>query len=104
MLVVGRVTPEKGLVEAAAALSRTLPNHPGWSARFVVSEPSRDPAYFEALRAALAPLGERAQLLVNRPFRDVQAFSEAAAIALVASKWREPFGRTCLEAPPAARP
>ena len=56
VLVVGRVTPEKGLVEAAAALSRTLPNHPGWSARFVVSEPSRDPAYFEALRAALAPL------------------------------------------------
>ncbi len=98
VLVVGRATAEKGLVEAAQALSHMLPKHPRWSARFVVSEPERDPAYFDALRAALAPLGDRAKLLVNRPFRDVQALSESAAIALVPSKWREPFGRTCLEA------
>ena len=36
VLVVGRATAEKGPIEAAQALAVTLPNHPGWSARFVV--------------------------------------------------------------------
>lgn len=98
VLAVGRATPEKGLVEAARALSEVLPRHPGWSATFVVSESDRFPDYFQALRAALAPLGDRASLLVDRPFPEVKALNEAAAIALAPSIWREPFGRTCLEA------
>ncbi|MGO4870473.1 MAG: glycosyltransferase family 4 protein [Roseiarcus sp.] len=98
VLVVGRATPEKGLVEAALALGALLPRHPEWSATFVVSEPERFPDYFETLGAALAPLGDRARMLVNRPFAEVKALNEAAAIALAPSLWREPFGRTCLEA------
>ncbi len=98
VLVVGRATPEKGLVEAARALLEILPRHPDWSATFVVSEPGRFSDYFEKLRAALAPLGDQAKLLVNRPFAEVKALNEVAAIALVPSMWREPFGRTCLEA------
>jgi len=98
VLVVGRATPEKGLLEAARALAAILPRHPDWTATFVVSEPDRFPDYFAALGAALAPLGPQARLLVGRPFEAVKALNERAAIALAPSVWREPFGRTCLEA------
>ncbi len=98
VLVVGRATPEKGLLEAARALAAILPRHPDWTATFVVSEPDRFPDYFAALGAALAALGPRARLLVGRPYEEVKALNESAAIALAPSVWREPFGRTCLEA------
>ncbi len=97
-LVVGRVTPEKGLLEAARALAGVLPRHPEWTTTFVVSEPEQFPDYFAALKDTLAPLGPRARLLVGAPFAEVKALNEAAAIALAPSVWREPFGRTCLEA------
>ncbi|HEY1944656.1 MAG TPA: glycosyltransferase family 4 protein [Roseiarcus sp.] len=98
IVTVGRATPEKGLLEAARALRQILPQRPDWTGVFVVSEADRYPAYFTDLCAALAPLGDRAQLLVDRPFAEVKALNEKAAIALVPSMWREPFGRTCLEA------
>ena len=98
VLAVGRVTPEKGLLEAARALAATLPRHPDWTATFVVSEPDRFPDYFAAMGAALAPLGPQARLLVGRTFDEVKALNERAAISLAPSVWREPFGRTCLEA------
>ncbi|THD42139.1 MAG: glycosyltransferase [Bradyrhizobium sp.] len=98
VLAVGRSTPEKGLLEAAQALAVVLPRHPDWTTTFVVSEPDRFPSYFTALTKALAPLGPRARLRVGAPFHEVKALNEAAAIALAPSVWREPFGRTCLEA------
>jgi glycosyltransferase involved in cell wall biosynthesis len=98
VLTVGRATPEKGLLEAARALRETLPRHDGWTATFVVSEADRFPGYFADFCATLAPLGDRVRLLLDRPFAEVKALNEAAAIALVPSMWREPFGRTCLEA------
>jgi len=98
VLAVGRVTPEKGLLEAAQALAVVLPRHVDWTTTFVVSEPERFPDYFAAIGAALAPLGPQARLLVGRTFPEVKALNEQAAIALAPSAWREPFGRTCLEA------
>ena len=98
VLAVGRVTPEKGLLEAARALAAVLPRHADWTTTFVVAEPERFPDYFAAIGAALAPLGPQARLLVGRPFEEVKALNQRAAIALAPSVWREPFGRTCLEA------
>jgi len=97
-LVVGRATPEKGLLEAAQALASALEREAAWSAVFVVAGAARGAAYLAEVRAALAPLGARARVLTDVPFAEVKALSESAAIALVPSKWREPFGRTCLEA------
>ena len=97
VLVVGRASPDKGLIEAARGLAIALPRHPGWSAKFVVSEMGRDPAYFQRLCAELAALGAQASLLSALEFNDVKALNERAAIALIPSLWREPFGRTCLE-------
>ena len=97
-LVVGRATPEKGLLEAAEALAATLPAHPGWSTAFVVAGAERGADYLRRLRQTLAPLAGRACVLTDIAFAEVKALNERAAIALVPSKWREPFGRTCLEA------
>ena len=98
VLVVGRATPENGLVEAAVGIDAAIAESPDWTATFVVSEGDRDRAVLAELRAALAPLGERARLFLDPPSADVQALNERAAIAVVPSIWREPFGRTCLEA------
>lgn len=98
ILVVGRASPDKGLLEAARGLRAALPRFAHWSATFIVSEPDRDPKYFAALQAELAPLGAQARLFANLTFPQVRAYNEAASIALVPSLWREPFGRTCLEA------
>lgn len=99
ILVVGRATAEKGLLEAAQALAVVLPRHSGWTASLVVSESARDPSYMAALRHALAGIApDRVKLLENQPFSTIRSLNESAAIALVPSIWQEPFGRTCLEA------
>ena len=98
VLVVGRATPEKGLLEAAEALAAVLPENPAWAAAFVIAGAKCGGAYFDQVQAALAPLQTRAKIFTDIPFAEVKAFNERAAIAVIPSKWREPFGRTCLEA------
>ena len=97
-LVVGRATAEKGLLEAAQALAAALAERPQWNAAFVVAGAKRGGEYLAQVRAALAPLGSRAEVLTDIPFASVKALNERAEIAIIPSKWREPFGRTCLEA------
>lgn len=98
ILCVGRCIDTKGMLEAAQAVAQALPSHPGWRARFILSTVNVEPQYFASVQAALAPLGSRAQIEVQQPFSVVKAACEQAAIALVPSKWAEPFGRTALEA------
>ena len=98
ILVVGRATPEKGLVEAALGVTLAIERRLNWRTTFVVSESVRDPAYMSRVRAALSPLGERGRIFENLRASEVCALNEQAAIALIPSIWREPFGRTCLEA------
>lgn len=98
ILVVGRVAPEKGILEAADAVLVALSKAPGWRARFILSEENVHPAYFERVQRAIALLGDRASVQLNVPFESVKVEFERAAVALVPSKWAEPFGRTCLEA------
>jgi len=98
ILCVGRCIDTKGVIEAAQAVARTLPSHPDWRARFIVSTVQVEPEYYAAVQAALAPLGAQVSIEVQQPFPVVKAAYERAAIALVPSKWTEPFGRTALEA------
>jgi glycosyltransferase involved in cell wall biosynthesis len=98
ILCVGRCVDTKGILEAAHAVVQALPSHPGWRARFILSTVQVEPQYFASVQAALAPLGDRAQIEVQQPFSVVKSACERAAIALVPSKWAEPFGRTALEA------
>jgi glycosyltransferase involved in cell wall biosynthesis len=98
VLFVGRCVPEKGGLEAALATARALAGRPDWTARFILSAVQGNAAFLEAVRSALAPLGERARIEIQRPFPEVKAAYEAAAIALIPSIVRESFGRTALEA------
>jgi len=98
VLAIGRVTPG----ERAAGGGARGRRGPAPSSRLdddlrrLRAGPLSD--YFAAIVAALAPLGPQARLLVGRPFEEVKALNERAAIAIAPSVWREPFGRTCLEA------
>lgn len=98
VVAVGRVRPEKGMLEAAQGVARFLEGAPGWTAVFVLSEPGYNPAYAAQVEAALAPAGGRAAIWTGVPFGQVKELTERAAIAVVASRWDEPFGRTALEA------
>ena len=98
IICVGRAAPEKGIKEAALAVAAVLKDHAGWRARFILSEPKRFPAYFEEVLAAIRPLENRITIELSQPFAVVKERYENARIAIVPSKWEEPFGRTALEA------
>ncbi|MEJ2117908.1 MAG: glycosyltransferase family 4 protein, partial [Alphaproteobacteria bacterium] len=98
ILCVGRSAPEKGILEAAQAVSTLLPELPDWRARFILSNVDTHPDYHRQVLNALGPVLNRATIEVQVPHNDVVAATERAAIALIPSKWDEPFGRTALEA------
>ncbi len=98
ILCVARFAPEKGVLEAAQAIARTLPKFPAWRARFILSEVARHPRYWVEFNHALSGLEGQVAIETDRPFAEVKRAYEQAAVALVPSKWIEPFGRTALEA------
>jgi glycosyltransferase involved in cell wall biosynthesis len=98
ILFVGRCSPEKGVLEAAVATTATLSKYPFWRAQFILSAVEVDEAYFARVREVLAAHADRVVIKVQRPFAEVKAAFEAAAIALAPSHRPESFGRTALEA------
>lgn len=96
--LVARCVPDKGVLEAAQAVAGFLPCHPDWRARFILSDVDESDPYFQQVQVALKRAGDRASLLVQRPFSEVKQLFERVAIALIPSKWTEPFGRVALEA------
>ena len=101
IVITGRMVPEKGMLEAAHALAKVLPQHPDWSARLIGAKGFQDGGkspYENAVANALAPCGDQAQALGFLPIKDVYKEQDHAAIALVPSQWQEPAGRVLLEA------
>lgn len=98
ILCVARCVPEKGVLEAARAVADVLPAFRGWRGRFILSEVATRPHYFEQVKSVLAAVPDQVAIEVQQPWEAVKAAYERAAIALVPSKWTEPFGRTALEA------
>ncbi len=102
ILFVGRIIPEKGVLQLARALKTVLPNHPDWRAVFVgarhFGNTQPTTSYEKAVLAELADLGEQVQYLNAIPHKAVMACYQRARIAVVPSIWEEPFGRTALEA------
>jgi glycosyltransferase involved in cell wall biosynthesis len=98
ILCVGRAAPEKGIKEAAAAVAAVLSQHREWRGRFILSEAATHPRYFNEILGQLQPVSDRVSVDVAQPWSFVKAKCEEAAIAVVPSRWDEPFGRTALEA------
>ena len=98
IICVGRAAPEKGIREAAEAVANVLAVETQWSARFILSEYQRFPDYLHDVIETLQPVADRTTIERNQTFSVVRQRLEEAAIAIVPSKWEEPFGRTALEA------
>lgn len=98
ILFVGRAVPEKGVLEAARAAVSALGKAPDWRVRFILSGLDGNAGYAAEVAEALRPLGERAEMQRDLPHAAVREAFRAAAIALVPSRFEEPFGRTAIEA------
>ncbi|MEL6574246.1 MAG: glycosyltransferase family 4 protein [Pseudomonadota bacterium] len=98
VLFVGRLAPEKGVLEAAEAMGRALAARPGWRGRFILDTTRAEPAYAARVRAAIAAAGPGVDLLTDVPHDAVRREMARAAIALAPTQNAEPFGRVAIEA------
>jgi glycosyltransferase involved in cell wall biosynthesis len=98
IICVARSAPEKGIKEAAQAIAQILSQEKDWRARLILSEPQRFPEYTQAVTEVIQNISSRAVVEHNLPLSAVKERCQRAAIAVVPSKWEEPFGRTAREA------
>jgi UDP-glucose:(glucosyl)LPS alpha-1,2-glucosyltransferase len=93
----GRIVAEKGVVELIRAFALAAPQMPEW--RLVIAgEDKRGLLGAGGLRREIAALGERALLLGSIGHAETLTLFARAEIAAAPALWREPFGRTTLEA------
>ncbi len=100
ILFTGRVVADKGADAFVAACAAALPRLPGWRAAMIgadrFSPASPETPFLAALRPQAAAAG--IAMLGYRPHADTMAQLASAAIAVVPSRWEEPFGMAALEA------
>ena len=100
ILFVGRLVHDKGADVFVDACAAVLPHLPGWRAEMVgadrFSADSRPTSFTEMLHEHAAAAG--VHLLGYRPHADTMDRMSRAAIAVVPSRWPEPFGLSALEA------
>jgi UDP-glucose:(glucosyl)LPS alpha-1,2-glucosyltransferase len=99
-LFAGRVVADKGADSFVAACAAALPRLPGWRAVLIGADRFRpdSPAtpFTETLKQAAEAAG--ISLFGYRDHAAVMAALSRAAIAVVPSRWQEPFGLAALEA------
>ena len=98
IIMAGRAVPEKGILEAARALRVTLDQFSSWRSLLMLTETDRHPEYYAEIQSVVDGSGGKMQIVTNRPIEEVQNAVRESEIALVLSKWDEPFGRTAIEA------
>jgi len=101
LTIVGRMVPEKGMLEAARAMAAVLPSYPDWQVKFIGARKFEDAdpsAYEKKVAQALMPIRHQATMTGFIPSEKKQSLQELSAIALAPSQWQEPAGRVVLEA------
>jgi glycosyltransferase involved in cell wall biosynthesis len=100
ILFAGRIVADKGADSFVSACAQALPALPGWRAVMIGADRFRpdspETPFTEKLRAAAQMAG--IDLLGYRDHAGVMAALARVAIAVVPSRWQEPFGLTALEA------
>ena len=99
--IIGRMVPEKGMLEAAQAMARVLPRYPDWQVKFIGArrfEDSNPSVYERQVADALAPIQNQAEMtgFISRP--ETKHLQNQSAIVLAPSQWQEPAGRVVVEA------
>jgi glycosyltransferase involved in cell wall biosynthesis len=101
VVFIGRVIPEKGVLELVSALSRVLPRRPEWQAYIIGAQwygSGRSRSRYERAVANAAAGCERIHLLGFVANQEAMQFLSRAAIAAVPSTWPDPLPRAGLEA------
>ncbi len=98
VLFVGRMAPEKGVLEAARGLEAVLAARPGWRAVFITASSEEHAAYATEVRAVLARSPERVELVEDAPHAEVRRWMARAAISVAPTQGEESFGRVAVEA------
>ncbi len=100
ILFVGRLVADKGADVFVDACASVLPHLPGWRAEMIgddrFTRHSRPTPFTEQLHVRAARAGVR--LCGYLPHADTMERMSRAAIAVVPSRWPEPFGLSALEA------
>lgn len=100
LLFAGRVVADKGADAFVAACARALPRLPGWRAEIIGADrfgaDSPETPFLRDLRPRAAAAG--VTLRGYLPHGEVLAALSGAGIAVVPSRWPEPFGMVALEA------
>jgi glycosyltransferase involved in cell wall biosynthesis len=94
----GRLTPEKGVLEAVRAIGAVLSRHPDWEAVLTLATAPRTDGYDTAVQAAIAETGGRVTVLENLPHPEIRPIVAEASIAIAPTQTAEPFGRVAIEA------
>ena len=94
----GRAAPEKGLGPLCEALGVVLSARPDWRAELALRDWTAHRAWSEAQLTPLAKFGGRVAVALDAPHDAVRAVFQRAAIVVVPSLWREPFGLVAIEA------
>ena len=100
IIFVGRVTKEKGIIELLKSTRYFLPQNPEWKL-LIIGAPSN--TYFgdnssKLITKAIKEYPKQVIYKSKTDYRTVQEWFKTSSIAVLPSKWEEPFGRTVLEA------
>ncbi len=101
IVFVGRIVSDKGVLELVEALARVLPRHREWTAEIIGArwfKAGDPPDNFEREVARAAGTCANIRLGGFRPHEEVIAALRSASIAVVPSRWDDPFPRSALEA------
>lgn len=100
IIFAGRMVADKGADSFVSACASALPRLPGWQAVMIGADRFRADSPETPFTQALRPRAEAAgiTLLGYRDHASVMAELSRAAIAVVPSRWQEPFGLAALEA------
>ncbi len=100
IVFVGRMVADKGADAFVDACAAVLPDLPGWRAEMIGADRFFADAPATPFERALRPRAAAAGVTLHgfRPHAAVLDALARAAIAVVPSRWAEPFGLTALEA------
>lgn len=101
ILIIGRMVPEKGILQACRAAATVLPEQPDWFLDVVGGRHFKTEAlsaYEKQIEQELAPVHNQVCLHGFQPALAAKHLQHQAAISVVPSLWAEPCGLTGLEA------